>query len=128
MSHYLLSAETSFSAAHTLPGVDKCEKLHGHNWKVRLTIRVDDANLDATGMGVDFRIIEQVARDAVSDFDHGYLNDLEPFKSRIPTAENIARIVSERAASALRHRGLRTKVNEVEVWETPGYRVTYRTE
>ena len=79
-------------------------------------------------MGVDFRIIEQVAREAVSDFDHGYLNDLEPFKSRIPTAENVASIVSERAASALQHRGLRAKVSEVEVWETPGYRVTYRTE
>ena len=126
MPHYLLSAETTFSAAHTLPGVDKCEKFHGHNWKVRLTIRVDKANLDGTGMGVDFRIIEQVAREAVSDFDHGYLNDLEPFKSRIPTAENVASIVSERAASALRQRGLRAQVDEVEVWETPGYRRTFQ--
>ena len=60
--HFLLSGEATFSAAHTLPGVDMCERMHGHNWRVRLTVRVDDDGLDDIGMGVDFRALEQVAR------------------------------------------------------------------
>ena len=74
--HYLLSAEASFSAAHTLPGVDMCERFHGHNWRVRLTVKVAERGLDGMGMGVDFREIERVAREVVAGFEHRYLNDL----------------------------------------------------
>ncbi|MFQ5550684.1 MAG: 6-pyruvoyl tetrahydropterin synthase family protein [Gemmatimonadales bacterium] len=125
MGHYQLSAETSFSAAHTLPGVDLCERFHGHNWNVRLTVRVDEPGLDKTGMGIDFRVIEQTVRDAVEDWDHRYLNDVEPFRDIAPTAENIARVLCDRAAESLAGNG-NVSVAEVEVWETPKYRVIYR--
>ena len=37
---YEIMVEGSFSAAHNLRGYKKkCEKLHGHNWKVRVGIR-----------------------------------------------------------------------------------------
>ena len=55
MAHFLLSAEATFSAAHTLPGVPLCDRMHGHNWRVRVTVRVDATELDQHGMGVDFR-------------------------------------------------------------------------
>ena len=32
--YFLLSAEATFSAAHTLPGAGACEQMHGHNWRV----------------------------------------------------------------------------------------------
>ncbi len=124
MGHYLLSAEATFSAAHTLPEVETCDRFHGHNWRVRLTVRVEEGALDAGGMGVDFREIERIARDAVADFDHRYLNDLELFRQAPPTAERIAAVISQRAAA-----GLGTTpaaVEEVEVWEMPEYRVVYR--
>lgn len=126
MGHYLLSAEATFSAAHTLPGVDACDRLHGHNWRLRVTVRVAPDALDASGMGVDFRVLEQWARDAVSDFDHQFLNDLPPFADAPPTAERLARIVCDRVGHRLSEEARAADVMEVEVWEMPQYRVVYR--
>jgi 6-pyruvoyltetrahydropterin/6-carboxytetrahydropterin synthase len=128
MGHYLLSAEADFSAAHRLLGVDKCDQLHGHNWRIRLTVRVAEAAIGPEGMGVDFRDIEQTASSVVADFDHAYLNDLEAFCGAAPTAERLARIVYERAAARLSELAPAARVDQVEAWETPQYRVVYRPE
>ena len=126
MPHYLLSVEASFSAAHTLPNVDECEQFHGHNWRVRLTIRIDEAQIGGTGMSIDFRDLEKTAREVVADFDHAYLNDLEPFRDTPPTSERIARVICERAIGRLANVAPTVSVEEIEVWEMPGYRVSYR--
>jgi 6-pyruvoyltetrahydropterin/6-carboxytetrahydropterin synthase len=123
---FLLSAEAAFSAAHTLPGVDMCARMHGHNWRVRVTVRVAADRLDATGMGVDFRALEQMSRDAVSDFEHRYLNDLQVFAGRSPSAETVARVVGERVAARLEGHPSGGSVAQVELWEMPQYRVVYR--
>lgn len=124
--HYLLSAEAGFSAAHTLPGVDMCERFHGHNWRVRLSVRVPENELDANGMGLDFREIERVTRDVVAGFEHRYLNDLPEFAEGPPTAERVAKIVCGRAAQSLAALSTVARIASVEVWETPQYRVEYR--
>jgi 6-pyruvoyltetrahydropterin/6-carboxytetrahydropterin synthase len=124
--YFILSAETTFSAAHRLPGAGECEQLHGHNWRIRLNVRVDESRLDGNGMGVDFRIIEQVVREAVTDFDHAYLNDLAPFQNCPPTAELIAREVCLRAQKLLEESAPIVVVAEVEAWEMAGYRAAYR--
>jgi 6-pyruvoyltetrahydropterin/6-carboxytetrahydropterin synthase len=126
--HFLISAETTFSAAHRLAGAGECEQLHGHNWQVRLTVRVEEEQLDEQGMGADFRVIEEIATAAVADFDHAYLNDLEPFKETPPTAESIARAVYRRASEHLREVVQAARLAEVEVWEMAGYRAVYRPE
>ena len=126
--YYLLSAETTFSAAHRLPGAGTCEQLHGHNWRVRITVRVDEALLDGQGMGVDFRIIEKIVKSSVSEFDHAYLNDLEPFKEHPPTAELIAREVYRRSQTLLKEASRSVTIAEVEAWEMAGYRAVYRPE
>lgn len=123
---FLLSAEATFSAAHTLPGVDMCARMHGHNWRVRATVRVDAARLDATGMGVDFRMLEQMTRSAVADFEHRYLNELDAFAAHPPTAETIARVVADRLASQLEAHPSGARVAEVELWEMPLYRAVYQ--
>ena len=126
--YYLLSAETTFSAAHRLPGAGTCEQLHGHNWRVRITVRVDEALLDGQGMGVDFRVIEEIVKSSVSEFDHAYLNDLEPFKEHPPTAELIAREVYRRSQTLLKEASRSVTIAEVETWEMAGYRAVYRPE
>lgn len=126
--YYLLSAETTFSAAHRLPGAGTCEQLHGHNWRVRITVRVDEALLDGQGMVVDFRIIEEIVKSSVSEFDHAYLNDLEPFKEHPPTAELIAREVYRRSQTLLKEASRSVTIAEVEAWEMAGYRAVYRPE
>lgn len=124
--HFLLSGEATFSAAHTLPGVDMCDRMHGHNWRFRITVRVDPDGLDAAGMGVDFRILEQAARELADAFEHRYLNDLDAFQDAPPTAERIAQVIGERAAARLRDVAPAARLVEVELWEMPEYRVIYR--
>jgi 6-pyruvoyltetrahydropterin/6-carboxytetrahydropterin synthase len=126
VSHYLLSAETTFSAAHTLAGVDQCARMHGHNWRVRVTVRVEGERLDGHDMGVDFRDLERFTRDAVGDFEHRYLNELPQFASRAPSAETIARVVCERLAGSLARHPSGAAVAQVELWEMPQYKVVYR--
>lgn len=89
-------------------------------------MRVEEQRIDAQGMGVDFRTIEEIAKSSVADFDHAYLNDLEPFKDRPPTAELIAREVFRRSQTLLQEASQDLSVVEIEVWEMAGYRAVYR--
>lgn len=126
MAHFLLSAEATFSAAHTLPDVPRCDRMHGHNWRVRVTVRVNVDALDHRGMGVDFRLIEQATQDAVAEFDHTYLNEITPFLERPPTAERMAVVVEERVRERLSRDAPAARITAVDVWELPQYRVSYR--
>lgn len=126
MGHFLLSAEARFSAAHTLPGVDQCDRFHGHLWRVRVTVRIEERALNATGMGIDFRDLERVAQGAVAEFEHRYLNDLEVFREQPPTAERIAQVVAARTRHELARLSPSAEVDEIAVWELPEYRVVYR--
>ena len=50
--------KTHFSGGHHLrayPG--NCENPHGHNWKVKVTVRARE--LDQLGMGIDFRELKK---------------------------------------------------------------------
>ena len=70
-----VSIETSFSAAHRLNNYrGNCEALHGHNWKVQVT--VETAALNEIGLGIDFRELKEKTRRVLSPFDHVLLNDL----------------------------------------------------
>lgn len=126
MGTYLVSAEASFSAAHTLAGVERCDRMHGHDWRIRLTVEVPEDKVGATGMAVDFRTVEALAAEAVADFDHRLLNELEAFKGVSPTAERVALEVSRRVRDRLEAALPEARLYEVEVWETPTYRVVYR--
>jgi 6-pyruvoyltetrahydropterin/6-carboxytetrahydropterin synthase len=125
VAHYLVAAEAMFSGAHTLPGVPQCEQMHGHNWRVRVTARIEAGALDTAGIGVDFRVVAEAAARAVADFDHAYLNDLEPFRSHPPSAERVAAVISDRVRDHLATAAPGARVDHIEVWETPHFRVTY---
>ena len=126
MGTFLLSAEAGFSAAHTLPGVDMCERMHGHNWRVQATVRVREAALDRAGMGVDFRTLERLVQEAVADFEHRYLNELPAFQDGPPSAERLTRIVADRLKTSLATAAPAATLMEVALWELPEYRVIYR--
>lgn len=126
MGKYLVSAEVSFSAAHTLAGVERCDRMHGHDWRVRLTVEVPEERIGSGGMAVDFRTIESLAAEGVADFDHRLLNELEAFRGTSPTAERVALEVSRRVRDRLKALVPEARLYEVEVWETPTYRVVYR--
>jgi 6-pyruvoyltetrahydropterin/6-carboxytetrahydropterin synthase len=126
MGTFYLSAEAGFSAAHTLPGVAMCDRMHGHNWRVQVTVRLAEGSLDSAGMGVDFRTLERLVTESVADFEHRYLNDLPEFADGPPSAERLTRIVAGRLGAALAREAPTATISEVALWEMPQYRVIYR--
>jgi 6-pyruvoyltetrahydropterin/6-carboxytetrahydropterin synthase len=87
------------SAAHqrTLRGAHSPEhkgaRLHGHNYRVRVTLESDE--LDADGFVLDYALLEPVERYIESVLDHRNLNDVLGIGS-YTTAERIARALYER--------------------------------
>jgi 6-pyruvoyltetrahydropterin/6-carboxytetrahydropterin synthase len=95
--------------------------MHGHNWKVELEAVA--TSLDDTGMGVDFKIRKAAANEVGNRLDHRYLNDLEPFTSINPTAENIAAYMYREIAAILNSDTIRVKA--LTLWETDRACVRY---
>lgn len=110
----LVSKDFTFDAAHNLPRyVGKCERLHGHTFKLRVTVK---APLDTwSGMAFDFTALKRsVDERVVKVLDHAYVNEIVAN----PSAEFIAIWVWRRLADLPLH--------EVHVWETPTSFVTYQ--
>lgn len=120
---YELKVETDFAAAHQLAMVgEKCENLHGHNWKIEVTIAGE--TLDAGGVLVDFGILKQYLRAVMETLDHKFLNELEIFGDSVPpSSENIARYVAVSLKEMLDNPDLR--VARVSAWESKNACATY---
>ena len=112
---YALIVDSHFSAAHKLRGYrGKCEALHGHNWKVSLSISSD--TLNKTGMACDFKEMKETLNKVLKKLDHAYLNKLAYFKKHNPTSEKIAEFIFYRLKKLIKAKRLVLK--EVVVWET----------
>ena len=126
---YEVSVEGRFAAAHRLRGYPgDCERLHGHNWRVRAVVRAGE--LDALGMAVDFRALKAALGAILDEFDHRYLNQDVPALAEgglNPTTENLARLVAEKLAAPGRLPA-GAEVARVTVWESPGCSATFRND
>jgi 6-pyruvoyltetrahydropterin/6-carboxytetrahydropterin synthase len=101
---------------------EKCENLHGHNWKVEVYVRGNQ--LDEGGVLVDFGIIKTHVRDLMKTLDHKFLNDLEYFQNGTPpSSENIARYVADGLIARLSMPGV--TVARVTAWESDNAAATY---
>ena len=110
---YYLSVTKWFSAAHYLPLYDgKCKNMHGHNWKVEVTVKSID--LPTNGMLIDFRELKSMIDPLLPD--HEVINDT--LKMENPTAENLAKYIFDGVESALNQRTIyNIEVHDVEIWE-----------
>ena len=89
---YTLTVESHFDAAHALRGYKgKCEKLHGHTWKVRVFFSGE--KLGKLGMLEDFKFLKRSLRECLDELDHGNLNELPAFSGVNPTSENVAAFI-----------------------------------
>src|ERR1700743_3754663 len=87
---YEVTVEADFSSGHYLRNYHgKCENPHGHNYKVRVTLA--GRELDDTGLLLDFKLLKNVLRPVIDHIVHKMLNEIEPFLTLNPSAENIAR-------------------------------------
>jgi 6-pyruvoyltetrahydropterin/6-carboxytetrahydropterin synthase len=81
----LLTRVFGFESAHQLPNYHgKCENLHGHHYKLEVTI---EGKVGSDGMIIDFHLLSKIVDECVIEpLDHHYLNDI----IENPSAENIA--------------------------------------
>ena len=137
---YGLKTEAAFDSAHFLTDYyGKCENLHGHRWRVEVTLAQPELQTEGTmrDMVLDFGVFKKAVRDAAEELDHTFLIEegslkpetlaalesegfsltILPFRT---TAENLAHWFYEK----LTDQGL--PVAEVEVDETPNNRAFYR--
>ena len=112
-----LTISEEFEAAHRLPEYDgKCCRLHGHNWRVEVSVRGKE--LDSSGLLIDFKELKQQVAEVLLTLDHYYLNETVPFSTVPPTAEHIAKYIYETISGHVNFAG-RVKVHAVKVWESP---------
>ena len=120
-----VSVEQTFAAGHALRNYHgKCENVHGHNYKVRITVA--GAELDSTGLLVDFVELKRHMGAAIDYLDHRFINDLPPFDVINPSAENMAKYFYDEVSKGLTGGEVPVRISEVRLWETDTSLAVYR--
>jgi 6-pyruvoyltetrahydropterin/6-carboxytetrahydropterin synthase len=113
---YEATIEAHFSSAHRLRQYNgECERLHGHNWNVQVSIASEELN--DLGMVMDFKELKGKTKALMDRFDHQYLNEVPPFTELNPTTENIAKYIFDELSKIIKTSSV--KVSKVTVWESP---------
>jgi 6-pyruvoyltetrahydropterin/6-carboxytetrahydropterin synthase len=112
-----LRREFTFDSAHSIADMGRCERLHGHTYRLVVTL---EGTPDEKGIILDFRTLNEiVSSNVLSLLDHQHLNCL----IENPTAENVVRWIVERLSPVLR--GENFRLVEVELFESPMTSVVY---
>ncbi len=122
-----VSVEQTFAAGHSLREYKgKCENVHGHNYRVRVT--VEGPQLNSIGLIVDFVELKKQVRRIVDRLDHQFINDLEPFTILNPSAENLAKYFYDELATGFSgtNGAAPVRIAEVKIWETDTSTAVYR--
>ena len=101
----ILGAEFLFDAAHKIENhKGKCRNLHGHTYKLVVSI---DGQVGDDGMVMDFTDVKSIVKEKViSILDHSYLNDIIPCS----TAENLAVFIWKKLENEI-------PLYEIKLWE-----------
>lgn len=129
---YQLTTHACFDSAHFLSGYEgKCSNIHGHRWKLEVTVQ--NETLEQTGqmrgMLVDFGQLKDDIKKIADEFDHSFIIEEGTLKEKTvealreeefrmifvhfrPTAENFAKYFYDR----VKENGYDVKL--VKVYET----------
>ena len=115
----ILSKDFEFESAQALPSFPeghKCRKVHGHSFKLTVSVRgkVNEEN----GIFYDHAVISKAMRPLVDQLDHAYLNEIPGLKN--PTIELMCRWFWEKLSPQL------PGLYELVLHETPRARCVYR--
>jgi 6-pyruvoyltetrahydropterin/6-carboxytetrahydropterin synthase len=122
-----VTVEQTFAAGHALREYrGKCENVHGHNYRVQITVAGE--RLNRIGLLVDFVELKRLMREVVARLDHQFINDLEPFTTVNPSAENMAKYFYDEVNTGLSAAEFEVpvQISEVRVWETETSIAVYR--
>ena len=122
---YEVTVQAHFSSGHYLREYHgKCENPHGHNYRVLVTLA--GAQLESNGLLLDFKVLKDILKPVVAYLDHQMINDLEPFTTVNPSAENLAKYFFDETSRSLADvTGGRVRVKSSTVFETDTSQATY---
>ena len=117
-----LSKDFKFDAAHSLVNYHgKCENLHGHTYKLRVTLSA--RSLPENGMILDFVELSHIVKeDVITRLDHHFLNEVVPQS----TAENIVIWIRDQLIGKLKTENY--CLYEIILWETETSFATWRVD
>jgi 6-pyruvoyltetrahydropterin/6-carboxytetrahydropterin synthase len=98
--------------------------VHGHNYRVQVSI--EGPQLDGIGLLMDFTHVKHALRGIIAEIDHQFLNELKPFETVNPSAENMAKYFYEEMTARLPELPVGAKLTEAIVWETDTACAVYR--
>jgi 6-pyruvoyltetrahydropterin/6-carboxytetrahydropterin synthase len=117
MSMFMVTVQAHYDSAHFLRNYrGKCEQLHGHRYVVELALA--SAELDAAGIAFDFVEVKRHLRGLADRLDHTNLNELPPFDTLEPSAENQAKFFYDEMKRLLPPK-MSDAIVYTRVWETP---------
>ena len=117
-----ITVYSHFSGAHRLRHLhSRCENLHGHNWKIEVSVVSNRLNRE--GIVIDFGILKEKVEKILKTLDHTYLNDHSYFAKREPSSENIAKYIFDGLKAELTRYPARLK--RVTAWESDTASATY---
>jgi 6-pyruvoyltetrahydropterin/6-carboxytetrahydropterin synthase len=120
-SMYKLCVESQFSAAHhLLEYAGPCKRIHGHNWKVKVTAGAK--KVDERGMVLDMMDLKELLDTCLQPLDHQVINEIPPFDQKNPTSEHLAEYIYGWLKKEL---PTPVRLFQVEVFETDAFSVTY---
>lgn len=107
-----ITVANHIDSAHFLRGYQgKCCNIHGHTWRVEVTLRGE--SLNQLGLLADFNDVKRIVKEATDCFDHRLINDLGPFNEINPSSENLAKFFYESIREALS--GVAGEISVVQV-------------
>lgn len=114
-----VKACTEFSAAHRIEGHPRCGRIHGHNYRVCVTVAEQEP------LEVDLDELEEwLHREVYMVLDHQYLNEVLSKTTRdLPrvTAEELAEVIAAKLSERFGER-----VVAIEVCETRNLCIEYK--
>lgn len=135
---YFIRTESSFDSAHFLHGYEgKCRNIHGHRWRVIITLKSDKLIEDGQdrGMVLDFGDVKEVLKNETDKLDHAFIIEEGSLSERVlkvledefkiislkfrPTAENFSKYFFDK----IKEHGFNVK--SAEVYETPNNNAIY---
>ncbi len=129
-----LTVRSDFSSAHALRHYNgKCENLHGHNYHVEMVIEGRKL-VGEVELLIDFKVLKKLLNSAIDKIDHCFINEVKPFDTINPSAENLAQYLYQEIEKTLEQEKEIAKIPEeaniqlysVSVSEKAAQTATYR--
>ncbi|MDI9403706.1 MAG: 6-carboxytetrahydropterin synthase [Limnohabitans sp.] len=124
LGKFAVEVECEFAAAHAILIGGVRERLHGHNWKV--VVSVAGSQLDHEELLCDFHLVESMLHAVVAPFRDGNLNETPPFDRINPTAEAVAAHIATTLGKSLVVRIPSVQLEWVRVTEAPRCTAIFR--